>query len=616
MRTKYLLILFFITATTITAWSQSDDPFEGIQMTIEDASIINTPSSDFGPAIIGDKLFFNSFSAEDADKGKNNDKTFYELFSADIDNLGNILTNRSKVNDLVTEYHEGPLSYCEETKQLFLTQSNWENPEELNTVFKKENIRLGLVIYEQTSSGWELVENFPYNSNQYSIAHPAINKTGDTLVFVSDMPGSLGETDLFYSVKRNGSWSEPVNMGNQINTPQREMFPFITDEGTLIFSSDGHGGAGNLDLFYTKFSPSENEEVKTFTGDMNSTEDDFGLIIDSDMRFGYFASNREGGVGDDDIYYVKLQQYRLDLLAISNYSSEPLPETQISIYNLDGDLITQGATDADGILPVKLDVGDRYRVVANIEGYVETNQLLNLSDEGEFVDREERVYMEPAYVLKGEVVDILGNTPIPESMIAIQEDGVVMDTLFTDVEGNFTAYVEPDHDYYVDVSARNYFGTDVTITTDGIQPGEIDYYFQLYSLDAGSRIELKNIYYDLDKYDIRPDAARELDRLVAVLNEYPDIEIKLESHTDSRGSDEYNMELSEKRAQAAVDYLVSKGIDPDRLESVGLGETQLVNDCGNGVDCTEEQHQENRRTVVEIMKAKVTKRQGGSIFYF
>ena len=176
--------------------------------------------------------------------------------------------------------------------------------------------------------------------------------------------------------------------------------------------------------------------------------------------------------------------------------------------------------------------------------------------------------------------------------------------------------IEPNQMYNVTVSADNYFGTEVNVSTVGMDPGTLSYFFQLYSLNVGTRIELNNIYYDLDKYNIREDAARELDRLVDVLVKYPDIDIRLESHTDSRACEDYNLELSEKRARSTFIHLVSKGIEPRRIQYVGLGKTLLVNDCEDGVSCSEEQHAENRRTVVEILKAKVTKRNKGNVFYF
>ncbi|MGQ8335231.1 OmpA family protein [Sunxiuqinia sp. A32] len=614
MRKISLIIFVLLLATSQMLRSQTNQLFEDKQIIIENADTINTAASDLGPVIIDNELMFNSFVPSDG-KGKD-DQSFYDVFTSDIDNNGNIVSGRHNMSAMVTEYHEGPLSYCEATGQLFLTQSNWQDPEEINIVFKKKNIRLGIVIYEKRGLGWQYVEKFPYNSNQFSVAHPAINKTGDTLVFVSDMPGSVGESDLYYSVKKDNQWSTPVNLGNKVNTAGKEMFPFLTDDNLLIFASNGHPGKGGLDLYYTKFKVPLTGELVSFSGEINSEADDFGFVIAPNKRFGFFSSNREGGKGDDDIYSVKLQEFKFELLTVSSYDETVISNADIEIYDMNNKLIMEGVTDDEGKLALELEVNKKYEVVAIADGYMEANQEINLTGDGTFVNQVEKVYLDPSFRLDGEVVDILGNLPIPDALVVIEKDGEFSDSIYADYQGKFSNYIEPDHDYRVIISATNYFGTEVNFSTADMDPGVLDYYFQLYSLNAGTRINLKNIYYDLAKWDIRPDAARELDRLVSILEEYPDIQIRLESHTDSRGGDDYNMDLSQKRALTAYEYLVNHGIDPDRVEYVGFGESQLVNECDDGVNCTEEQHAENRRTVVEILQSKATRRSKGNIYYF
>ena len=612
MKTRYLLILMFIMIAFNGVAQKS--LFDEVDMSI-DTLDINTPYSDFGPAIIDNELIFSSFSDDEKASAKKNDKAFYDLFSSNLNPIGNIETPRRKLTTLISKYHEGPLTFCEKTGELFLTQSNWENPQEVNIVFKKRNIRLGIVIYDKTALSWEFKEKFPYNSSEYSVAHPTINSSGDTLVFVSDMPGGQGMTDLYYSARVDGKWSEPVNLGPKVNTAGKEMFPFLNIDGTLVFSSDGHRGKGNLDLFYIDFPVTASSELKTFDGKINSPADDFGLVVHPNQRSGYFASNRGGGVGDDDIYYLKMEEFRFNILTMSNYTKRSVAGANVNIIDENGEVAATGKSDESGKLSVMLPVDKKYTLIASIENYTEKVVDLDLTTEGNFVDRNFKVYMDPIFDFKGEVVDILGNIPIPDALVTI-DNGSKTDSVYADYQGLLTYHIEPGNNYKVNVSAYNFFATDLEFNTTGMKPGVIDYLIQLNSLDAGTRIELKNIYYDLAKWNIRPDAAKELDKLVNVLNEYPDLQIRLESHTDSRGSDEFNMELSQKRSKSAYDYLVSKGIAPDRVEHVGLGETQLVNQCDDGVDCTEEQHAENRRTVVEILKAKVTRRSKGNIFYF
>jgi outer membrane protein OmpA-like peptidoglycan-associated protein len=613
-KSNFLFVSIFL-GCIITGFAQNKTIFEGVNLTVEDLSV-NTATSDFGPAIIGNELLFSSFNDENPKAiGK---KSFYDLFSSDLDANGNILNERKREISLISEYHEGPLSFCEKTGELFLSQSNYEDPETQNIVFQKKNIRLGIVVYKKSGAGWVFSEKFPYNDKTYSIAHPTISQGGDTLVFTSDMPGGFGETDLYMSVRENGKWSKPQNLGNKINTPGKEMFPFLTNNGILIFSSDGHGGSGKLDLFHTAFPVNSSAAVVNFGSPINSDADDFGLVVHPSNMLGYFASNRSGGKGDDDIYCLRVNEFKFDLITMSSYTKKFLPETNVKIADSKGKTVFEGKTDVTGLIVPKLKVGDKYVAKAVKDGYAVAQKDIDLSSLAIAGSHSEEIYLDPDFLIEGQVVNILGGAPVPDARIIINSENAPADTLFADLQGEFSYNVQPGKKYNVEVGAKNFFGTEVDVSTEGMEPGSLAYLFELYSLDAGSRIELKNIYYDYNKWDIRPDAAKELDRLVDVMNQYPNLEIKLESHTDSRGTAEYNMELSGKRAQSSFEYLVAHGIDAKRIQYVGLGESQLVNRCRDGVNCSEEEHAQNRRTVVEILKSKVTqsRRSKVNIFYF
>ncbi|MGQ7869569.1 OmpA family protein [Sunxiuqinia sp. sy24] len=612
MKAKHILVVIFL-LITFSGWAQKS-LFDAVNMTI-DTLAINTPYSDFGPAIIEDELVFLSFSEKDGKKSDKPNKVFYDLYSTKLNAFGEAMGDRTRMNTVVSKYHEGPLTYCKNTGELFLTQSNWENPQEENMVFIKKNIRLGIVIYEKSGSRWSVKEKLPFNSSEYSVAHPTISVTGDTLIFVSDMPGGSGETDLYYTVRTADGWADPINLGPKVNSSGKEMFPFLNTDGSLVFSSDGLGGAGKLDLFYIEFPIRASSQRSTFAGEVNSPEDDFGMVVHPNQQGGYFASNRSGGQGSDDVYFLRFEDYVFDVIAMSSKTKEILPGTHVNIIDEEGRVAASGSTNDEGRLEVQLEGNTKYTLVATNEEYMEKILDLDMADKTGFVDGNLEVYLDPEFVFKGQVVDIMGNVPIPDALLMVS-DGTKLDSILTDDKGTFTYNLESDKKYRVDVSAYNYFGTEIEFNTMGMDMGVFDYLIQLYSLDAGSRIALKNIYYDFGEWSLRPEAKRELDRLAKVLEEYPDIQIILESHTDSRGTDEFNMDLSNKRSETAADYIISKGISARRLEWVGFGETQLVNECDGSIPCTEEQHYENRRTVVEIRKSKVTRRAKGNIFYF
>lgn len=605
MKAKYLIGAALV-LWAICTQAQNPAVFDQVKLSIENAPV-NTSRSDFASTIDGNNLLFNSLVKTNKKESKES-SLFYDLYSGSIQPAGELDKKADNAPLMQTPVHEGPMCICSKTAELILSQSNQEETEVQNIVFKKESVRLGIFFYKKEGENLVKTGSFPYNDKMYSVAHPAINPSGDTLIFVSDMPGGSGGTDLYYSVRNSSQWAEPVNLGSSINTSGMEMFPYWTADGTLYFSSDGHGGKGGMDIFYTRMESGKTSDIRSFTSEINSEADDFGFIPEPSARYAYFSSNRSGGKGDDDIYIVLPEEYLIDVLVISSFTDKPVPDAKITVKGPDGKVVSESMTSADGKLQLKLPMHKRYNMLTSKPGYYDKTQELNLTSTGEFAQKEQIVYLDPSHRLVGQVVNILGDEPIGGANITIARDGVNVDSAVTGPDGYFKADIMPEHKYLVTAEADNFFGTDVEFSTAGMEPGELFYYFQLYPLDAGTRIGLRNIYYDYDKYSIRQDAARDLDRLAEIMAKYPDIEIKLESHTDSRGTDEYNQKLSERRAKSALEYLSGKGIDKSRMSSVGFGESQLVNECADGVECPEEKHQENRRTVFEITKSKVTKK--------
>jgi len=360
---------------------------------------------------------------------------------------------------------------------------------------------------------------------------PALSADGRTLYFSSNRKGGYGGTDL-YVAKRDprGRWVDVRNMGEAINTFGNEVFPFVSRAGKLYFSSDGHPGFGQLDLFEATRSKGI-ITVKNMGEPVNSSADDFG-IHEYNVTRGFFTSNRKGGKGDDDIY---------------------------TYVNEDPDL--------------------------KIVKYVLTGVTVTMDDGGKEV--------------------ILPNSKV--TLTGFEEE--ILDESFTGADGKFKFQVYPEEDYDLIGEKANFFTTRKDFTTIGksvdkstLTEFETTITFEtkivLEPIVLDQPIVLENIYYDLNKWNIRPDAAKELDKLLLTLNDNPDINIELSSHTDSRDTDEYNKELSEKRAKSAVAYLVANGIDASRLVPKGYGEDQLIIKNAQ----TEEEHQVNRRTEFKVIK--------------
>jgi outer membrane protein OmpA-like peptidoglycan-associated protein len=422
-------------------------------------------------------------------------------------------------------YHDGPAFFADNDRVVYVTKT-------LPLKGKKEsgNIRTHLlkIFFAEIKQGKKLdFKPFFLNSKNYSVAHPTLTKDGDKIYFSSDMPGGFGGADLYVCEMENEKWGEPQNLGEIINTSEDEVFPYILNDSVLFFSSKGHMGYGGLDIFKTELHHSEWGEPVNLKHPVNSSYDDFSIVLNSTMDGGFFSSTRPEGKGSDDIYAFR---------------------------NL---------------------------VIKEKEVSASENKLL----------------------AKGFVKELGTRNPIEESTVFLfnsTSDDVLV--LKTDDAGKFEAEVDYNVPYVVK-AMKNGFIYDCTSfrtpSDQDIKEFDVPRDLLLARLEVNQVFQVENIYYDLDESYIRDDAKPALDNLVQILKQYP-IMAELSSHTDSRASYAYNMELSQRRAESAVRYIILQGIDPVRLTAKGYGETRLVNECSDGVECTEEQHQANRRTEFKI----------------
>ncbi|MXV16167.1 OmpA family protein [Pedobacter sp. HMF7056] len=427
---------------------------------------------------------------------------------------------RKKIN---SRFHEGPSVLLPEGSLMF-TRNNYYKGKASKS--KKGGINK-LKLFTATGPNWNHIQSFPYNDNEYSVGHPAVTKDGSILVFVSDMPGGYGGTDLYYSVRTSAErqWSKPVNLGARINTEGNEQFPYFDKNGKLYFSSTGYAGLGGLDIFEVTLKDMRPTGVPHNLGaPLNSSGDDFGFIKADDERSGYFSSNRGG---NDDIYKFEQSSYRV--------------------------------------------------------------------------------------ALKGVVTDTRTRLPIAGAQVLLRHFGGI-DTLVTNRAGAFQKDLAKETDYEIVAQKPGYVTSNNFFTTAGIDKdttlneplklgrAELGQQFVLNKCDSLKRVfAVQNIYYDLDKSYIRPDAYPALDHLVMLMREHPEIEIVTASHTDSRASDQYNKRLSLMRGNAARTYLMYRGIDGKRIRVEYYGKSRLTNRCFDGVPCSEEEQQLNRRTEFDII---------------
>lgn len=500
---------------------------------IEDAGI-NSAYTDYGGSFYENKVVFASSRDTSSVGNKKHQWTgesFTNLYAADMGEGGSLSSVVKFGNNLNTLFHEATPTFTKDGKTAYFTRNNF-----LRKKGKDKDDTMLLKIYKATLEGnkWGNIQEVPFNSNDYSTAHPALSFDEKTLYFSSDMPGTFGQSDLYkVTINSDGTFGTPENLGNSINTEGRETFPFVSQLNELYFASDGHPGLGGLDVFVSDMEKDGSFKLVSNIGEpLNSSKDDFGFLIDTKTKTGYITSNRMGGFGGDDIYIFKelkkLEkkcEQQLKGVATDLSTNEVLPNAKVTLSDENFIVIKEVITDADGKFDFGLvDCGTKYNI--------KTEKPLH--------------------------------TTVETSTVTANTSG----TSFVPVQ--------------------------VKKSSTKIAPGK-----DLADKDA---LDIKQIYFDLNKFNIRPDAEIELAKILDVLEQNPQMEINIRSHTDSRNTAEYNQLLSDKRAKATCDWLVSKGINRKRLSAKGYGESQLINYCSDGFDCSEEEHQVNRRSEFIIIK--------------
>ena len=493
--------------------------------TIENAGI-NSKYSDYGSTIVDNKLIFTS-ARDTGGVGQRKHawtgEHFTNLYAAGVN--GELIPSNPVRYDanVNSKFHEATPVFTKDGNTMYFTRNNYLDGKK----GKDANKVTLLKIYKATlvNNRWTNVTELPFNSNNFSTAHPALSPDEQTWYFVSDRPGTIGQSDLYkVAINSNGTYWEPINLGVEINTEGRETFPFVTKDNQLYFASDGHPGLGGLDVFTTKINNDGSfGEVENDGAEVNSPKDDFGYYRDSEINKGFFSSNRDGGLGSDDIYRFTSKDKCKQILkgiVTDSATGETLAGVQLILLNKQYKVIAETTSDALGYYAFDVNCRKTYHIRANKKDYTSKETKLRTPE-------------------------VTGETKLD-----IQLESTICRVAVGD--------------------------------------------------DLGKCFGIKMIYFDLDKSNIRKEAALDLAKILDVLIQNPTMKLDIRSHTDCRQTAKYNMALSDRRAKATIAWLVSKGIDSSRLTGRGYGESQLINDCGceptNASNCTEEQHQMNRRS--------------------
>lgn len=492
---------------------------------VDDAGI-NSEFSEYPGAFYQNSFVFTSSRKNEGTSNKIHSWTkqpFSDLYLAEVNADRNLANAKNFDQSINSKLNESTAVFTKDGKTVYFTRNNFINGKK----GKSDDNAILLKLYKATNidGKWSNVTELPFNSQEYNCAHPALSADEKTLYFVSDMPGTLGQSDIFKAtINSDGSFGKPENLGNAINTEGRESFPFISETSELYFSSDGHLGLGGLDIFAVKIKTAGYSKVFNVGIPVNTEFDDFAFVMSTQTRTGYFASNRDGGKGYDDIYSFR--------------ENTELP------FNCQ-------------------------------------------------------------QALSGKVTDAETKTSISKAVITLYDaDQKVLETVESDPYGMYTfKNVACDGDFSIKVGADGFDPQEFHTKTNP-QSGTTTLDFSLTrrftkiesGKDLAKAFDIQNIYFDLDKWEITRQAEEKLALLLSVMELHPKLFVDVRSHTDSRASDAYNLQLSERRAKSTLDWLVKKGIAANRLTAKGMGETQLVNGCVNDSKCSEEAHQANRRS--------------------
>lgn len=578
---------------------------------------VNTDGSDFAPAIFDKSLVFtsNTVLTGTAKKDKWTGSHYNNIYKVTCDNRGYCNGDYKQFGGKVSsKYHDGVASFSRDGKEMYFTRTMVE--EDMfgqNAVSDQGTVHLEIMIvddYDAKEQTFKKTRAFAFNNKKYSTIHPAISPDGNSLLFASDMPGGEGAIDLYISRKDSkGAWTSPVNLGKTINTDGEELFPVFVTNNKISFASNGHPGIGGLDIFYSSWDEREQAWSTPVNAGIpvNSSYDDMSLTMYEDGVNGYFTSNRPAAKLSDNIYHYYNQQLYLDGIVVDSLSNMGIGEAQISLQS-DGDPVAL-ISMADGHFRNELDPQKKYTISISKEGYRTLQTSLPSTGRSKVQDTLKPVlYLMPEanIAYKATIVDEANGTPVEDPLLIVTQDGTSLrDTINLATGAVFTRTLEAGSIYRINAVKENYYSDEKVINTYNMSGGRIIRLgdtILMCRLTVGAVCQIGDIYYDFNKADIRADAVASLDKVIKLLKENKRLKLQINSHTDCRGSDDFNMHLSKARAESVMRYLASKGVNTTRLKAKGLGEARAINNCSNCESCTEEQHQNNRRTEFLVLE--------------
>lgn len=512
---------------------------------------INTEHTEFSPSFWVDAIVFVASRPRNKIFDKNINEAFFDLYFAAGKEESKLTKTALFSKNINTPNHEGPITFSKESKKTFFTRTHLDDDNVIrNKIFES--------IYE--NGDWNKGVMSSFNSEYTASCHPSIGLLDKTMVFASDREGGFGKMDLYFSKFENGQWTEPQNLGPEVNSESNELFPFISSAGFLFYSSDQNLKKSGLDIYSCEIEKTTFKNVKRLPAPINSSYDDFGFITHPKGLTGYLSSNRPGGKGKDDLYFFESQS------SVFAYNNESFNMVNCRVKDERNSVLSTctfkyrplSVEETRAIDPSVFSFANHKFDLAQVDNNGHANLKLN----------ENFTLIEVTAPGKKPWYKILSGNENYNTLDIVLVDSVIL---------------KPE-------SALDIMGEASIETINDVK------------VEVGAVLIFDNIYYDYNSYNIKAGAAKELDQLAQIMVSNQSMKIQLSAHTDSRGNGNYNRTLSEKRALAAKQYLINNGVSGQNIITVGYGESKLRNHCKNGIKCSESDHLYNRRTEVNVLE--------------
>lgn len=598
MRFKSVLLVFtaLFSLTAVSAQNSAKskskrrdrDKVPEQKVVLKNVVTLNSSSTDYSPVFFQNGLVYVSSRNKNGPRDQKTDETFSELYFSPFDPNGDPSTPQAFSMEMNSILHEGPVTFSRDWNSIFFTRNNMHK----GAAKAGRNKVVHLKIYEATRDkvDWSNLKELPFNSENYSCMHPSLSADGKKLYFSSNMPGGFGGYDLYFSEREKNGWSAPKNLGPQINTPKNDVFPFSHCGGDFFFSSDGHEGIGGLDIYVAHLVENASYEVENLGKQFNTANDELGFILNDQGSRGFFSSDRPNGLGKDDIYMFTIESGMQGLEKPESRQVKVLVTDAETGLPLKGVAVRVLEVSSDGFLSGRKDIYD-----VDLQPVEEKANTMSMK----LVRRDANQLGEPDYYSNADGTFMADFYRFKNYMLVVSKEGYKSGDKFYSIEESDEETIHipltlaPPEKPVEPVAPVTHASVDKNAPKELTINGP---------MKEGSKIVIDDIYYETNKSTLNESATKNMDAVARLMQQYPNMEIELISHTDARGDAKSNLDLSNTRAKNAKIYLVFAGINADRIKAYGKGETELRNQCADGVNCSDTDHQYNRRTEIVIKR--------------